>query len=124
MKLTNKQMDDYITALGNISDRATGKLGYAVARNMRKISEELVEYQQLKDKAIIKYGTTDESGVSRIQVGSEAYEQFLGEMKEFNDIQHEVQLFYISEEELINSDLNAREMLSIDFMIKKENANE
>lgn len=123
MKLTNKQMDDYFQRLNAISEKAKGRLGYAIARNLRKLSEELVEYQNLKDKTITKYGIV-EDGVSRIQVGSAEYEKFLEDMKEFMDIQHDVQIFYVSEDNVINSDLNGKEMLAIDFMVKKEDTNE
>lgn len=118
MKLTNKKMDDHLSALVAVSERATGKLGYAIARNIRKLSEELTEYQSLKDKAIIKYGTTDENGQSRIQIGSPEYESYLEEMKEYMNIEHEVQIFAVTAEEVLNTDLNAKEMLAIDFMIQ------
>lgn len=118
MKLTNRKMDDCLNALVSISERATGKMGYSVARNIRKLSEELTEYQSFKDKTIVKYGTTDENGQARIQVGSEAYNSFVNEMKEYMDIEHDVQIFTVTEEEVLKSDLNAKEILAIDFMIQ------
>ena len=123
MKLTNKQMDDYFQRLSSVSEKTKGRLGYAIARNLRKLSEELVEYQNLKDKAITKYGKADDDGVSRILIGSDEYEKFLEDMKEFMDIQHDVQIFFVSEEDVINSELNGKEMLAIDFMVSKEATN-
>ena len=126
MRLTNKKMDEYFTALSNMSEKATGRLGYAIARNLRKLSEELVEYQTLKDKAINKYGEVGDDGVARIRIDpdSEAFKSFTEDMKEYMDIEHDVQVFTVSEDEVINSPLNAKEMLSIDFMIIKEVQNE
>ena len=126
MRLTNKKMDEYFTALSNMSEKATGRLGYAIARNLRKLSEELVEYQALKDKAINKYGEVGDDGVARIRIDpdSEAFKSFTEDMKEYMDIEHDVQVFTVSEDEVINSPLNAKEMLSIDFMIIKEVHNE
>ena len=122
MKLTNKKMDEYFMALSNMSEKATGRLGYAIARNLRKLSEELVEYQTLKDKAINKYGEVGEDGVARIKVDptSEVFQSFTEDMKEYVDIEHDVQIFTVSEDEVVNSTLNAKEMLAIDFMITKE----
>lgn len=117
MKLTNAKMDEHYASLVAISERVTGKLGYAIARNIRKLSEELVEYHSLKDKAIIKYGTTDENGQTRIQIGSDAYKSFLEEMKEYTNIEHEVPIFGVTEEEVLSSNLTAKEILAIDFMI-------
>lgn len=118
MKLTNVKMDDCLNALTSIAERATGKMGYAVARNIRKLSEELVEYQSLKDKTIVKFGEADDSGQARIQVGSDAYKSFIDEMKDYMDIEHDVQIFTVTEEEVLKSDLNAKEILAIDFMIQ------
>lgn len=122
MKLTNKKMDEYFLALSKMSEKATGRLGYAIARNLRKLSEELVEYQALKDKAINKYGEIGENGIATIKVdpNSEAFKSFTEDMKEYMDIEHDVQIFMVSEEEVVNSPLNAKEMLAIDFMILKE----
>ena len=124
MKLTNKQMDEYFNSLSTVSEKTTGRLGYAIARNLRKLSEELVEYQKLKDKAIVKHGVKDENGNSRIEIGSEAFEEYIKDMKEHMDISHEVDIFTVSEDEVINSDLNGKEMLAIDFMIRKDDTNE
>jgi len=117
-------MDECFNSLNTVSEKTTGKLGYAIARNLRKLSEELVEYQKLKDKAIIKHGTKNENGSSVIEVGSEAFEKYVNEMKEYMSISHDVDIFFVTENEVINSDLNGKEMLAIDFMIRKDNANE
>lgn len=117
MKLTNKKMDECYLALNNISEKTTGKLGYAIARNLRKLSEELVEYQSFKDKIICKYGV-EIDGTYSIQIGSEAFEKYINEMKEYMTIEHDVQIFTVTEDEVLNSDLNAKEMLAIDFMIQ------
>ena len=124
MKLTNKQMDEYYYSLYNLSEKATGRLGYAIARNLRKLSEELVEYQSLKDKAIEKYGEKGEDGIFRIKIGSEEYSKYLKEMKEYMEIQHDVPIFHVKSLDVMSSELNAKEMLAVDFMIGKESDDE
>lgn len=119
MKLTNKEMDEYLALLNDIAEKTTGKLGYGIARNIRKLSNELVEYNALKNKTIIKYGEKTENGNSSIKVGSEAYDKFLSEMEDVMNISHNVDIFLIPEGDVINSDLNGKEMLAIDFMIQK-----
>lgn len=124
MKLTNIEMDNYLQAMRNISEKVTGKFAYAVARNIRKISEELVEYKSLKDKAIYKYGEQRDDGSAVIKVGTEAYDKFIDEMKEYADISHDVPIQMITKEELLSSSLNANEILTIDFMIEEGGTNE
>lgn len=123
MKLTNVQMDNYLQAMQNISEKVTGKFAYAVARNMRKISEELVEYQNLKNNAIFKYGETGEDGRASILVGSDAYKQFIEEMKDYAEISHDVVIQKITTDELLSSSLNANEILTIDFMVEEGGPN-
>ena len=124
MKLTNIQMDNNLQAMKKISEKVTGKFAYAVARNMRKISEELVEYQNLKDKTIFKYGEKLEDGSASIKVGSEAYDKFVEEMKEYAEISHDVPIQMVTKEELLSSSLNANEILTIDFMVEEGGTNE
>ncbi len=123
MKLTNVQMDNYLQAMQNISEKITGKLAYAVARNMRKISEELVEYQNLKNNAIFKYGEIGEDGRASILIGSDAFKKFVEEMDEYADISHEVAIQKITQAELLSSPLNANEILTIDFMVEEGGPN-
>ncbi len=123
MKLTNVQMDNYLQAMQNISEKITGKLAYAVARNMRKISEELVEYQNLKNNAIFKYGEIGEDGRASILIGSDAFKKFVEEMDEYADISHEVAIYKITQAELLSSPLNANEILTIDFMVEEGGPN-
>ena len=123
MKLTNVQMDNYLQAMQEISEKITGKFAYDVARNMRKISEELVEYQNLKNKAIFKYGETDETGRAAIKVGSDAFEKYLEDMKDYAEIAHDVEIQMITKDELLSSPLNANEILTIDFMVEEGGPN-
>ena len=120
MKLTNRDMDIYINALSKISDNVTGKLAYAVARNIRKLSNELVEYQNMNNKTIEKYGTKNDKGTYSIRVDSEEYLKYLEEMQDVQDLEYEIDIQTVSEDIIENSNLNAQEILSIDFMIAEE----
>ena len=123
MKLTNVQMSNYLDALQAIAGKATGKLGYAVSRNMRKLANENVEFMQIKNELINKYGTeyVDESGECQIsiKVGTDGYSKFMEEIKEYCEITHDVDIYMIDETELYSSTLNANEMMSIDFMVEE-----
>jgi predicted nucleic acid-binding protein len=120
MKLTNQTMDDYLRALQAISSKVTGRFGYAVARNMRNLSNELVEYRTLKDNTIKAFGVINEQGNYQIEIGTEAFEKYIEEMKQYTNIEHDVQFMLIGQDELLKSPLNANEILSVDFMVKEE----
>jgi hypothetical protein len=120
MNLTNQEMDIYVRALEKISGKVKGKLAYAVARNIRKLSTELVEFQNMSNEAITKFGYPNENGTYTIRIDSDEYKKYLAEMQGVQNIENEVDLMKVSQDVLEESDLNAQEMLSIDFMITEE----
>jgi len=116
MQLKNIEMSNYLSTLNQISNKVTGKFGYAVARNIRKISYEVLEFEKVKNELINKYGE-DLDGQKVIRLNTIAYKNFLNEIQEYKDITHEVDIFMIDADEVWKSDLTAQEIISLDFMI-------
>ena len=118
MILTNLEMLNFLSNLNSISDKVTGKVAYFVARNIRKISSELTEFNQIKDKYIYEkqlYDITEES---------QEYQDFLLYINQFIDIKHEVEISKIDAKELYNSNLTAKDILELGFMIIDEEIKE
>ena len=120
MKLSNGKMSLYLNSLNQISKKVKGKLAYCVARNIRKLSSELTEFEVTKNSYICEHGKCEENGIFSIDSNSEEYEKFLEYIKEFISIEHDVDIFMVSAEEIYNSDLTADEILDLDFMIKDD----
>ena len=119
MKLTNIEMSNHLNSLNQISNKAKGKLGYAVARNIRKISDELIEFENIRLEHIRKYGTANENGECVIKKDTEEYCKFITDMQEFANISHDVDIFMINADIVMESDLTAEEMIKIEFMINE-----
>ena len=124
MKISNQNMYQGFMSLQEIMDKVSGRLGYVVAYNMRMISNELREYESYRNKAISDYGTPDENGISSIPIGSDAYKHFLEEMKQYDDIEHEVNLLKVNPEDIYSSALTAKDIYNISFMINEGNGDE
>lgn len=121
MELTNTQMSTYLYSLEQIAPKTQGKLAYAIAKNMRKLENELVEYNDIKNKALAKYGTVDENGFYSIKVdGSEAFRKFAEEMQPYNDDISDVNITMVAPDDVYNSGLNGAETAQILFMIRDE----
>lgn len=120
MKLTNIEMSNHLNSLNQISGKVKGKLGYAVARNIRKISNELIEFENIRLEHIHKYGTKNDNGDCFIKKDTEEYNKFLTDMQEYAVIAHDVDIYMINAEEIFKSDLTADEITTIDFMINEE----
>lgn len=120
MIMTNIEMLNRLTYLQSISSKVTGKLGFAVAKNMRRIADECQDFINIKDELVRKYGTTTEDGNVVIQQNSDSYNEFIDELKVYTDLQCDVDIYSVDEKELWESSLNADEMLMIEFMVKDE----
>lgn len=119
MTMTNIEMLNRLTYLQSISSKVTGKLGFAVAKNMRRLSDECQDFIKIKDDLICKYGTVNEDGNITVQQNSESYGKFIEELKVYTDLQCDVDIYTVDEKELWESNLNADEMLMIEFMVKE-----
>ena len=119
MKLTNIEMSQHIKSLQQISNKVKGKLGYAVARNIRKISDELIEFENIRLEHIRKYGTDNGNGECVIKKDTQEYNQFLTDMQEYATISHDVDIYTVDAEIVMESDLTADEMNMIYFIIKE-----
>lgn len=97
-------------ALRKMLPNAHGKLAYILARDVRLLSTELTEFHDAQKKAFVKFGKlVNEQYV--IDKDSEGYLLYLNEMKQYEDIDIEVDLMKIPEEVLMSSDLSGEEMI-------------
>lgn len=120
MKLTNQQMDMALNVLQEISTKTSGKLGYIVAKNMRILSNELVEYYKIKDETIKELGSPDDEGHYSIKVDSSEFKQFVAKMQEYADIETDVNIITIDPELIYSTDITGAEINAMLFMINDE----
>ena len=118
--MTNIEMLNRLNSLQSISSKVTGRLAYAVARNVRKIADECQDFIKIKDDLVRKYGTKTEDGNFVIRQNDDSYSKFMDELKVYTDLQCDVDIYSVDEKELWESALNADEMLMIEFMVKTE----
>lgn len=84
-----------------------GVVGYKIARNLRMINDELKDYYQFKQTLFEKYGELAEDGNLIIKKDSENYQDFLKEYEPVMNQEVEFDFRKVTEEELIESGLNA-----------------
>lgn len=103
MKMTNKAMLDIIDVLNHFGD-ATGKIGYAVMKNRKRIAKELEDYEEQRVALVKKYGetVTDENGreTTRVAEGSENYKKFVSELAEILNLDVDVDIYTLPKSDL------------------------
>ena len=108
IKMTNKDIDDSLTILGNIANDVTNgvvtvedpKFSYFIGRNIRLLKSENDDYVNERNKALREYGEyfEDEKGNSGYRINiknddqSKAYEN---RMRNISGIEHEITVFAV-----------------------------
>ena len=108
-KMKIKQVEIIKSVLETMLD-TKGIVGYKIARNLRMINEELIEYENVKRELFRKYGR-EENNQLIIDRDSENYPLFLGELKPYQEQEVEFDFKKITEEELAESGLSANQMM-------------
>ena len=119
MELKNYEMFNHLLNLQKVSSKVTGKLGYAVSRNIRKIQQEVIEFEKIRNELVVKFGEKQENGDFVISKDSDGYTEFVNTIQEYGTISHNVEIFTVLPDEVCESNLTAEEMLLLDFMINE-----
>lgn len=115
---SNLELFNFISGItDDLMQKATGKVAYALSYNIRKMQEELKEYLKIRDELIHKYSKELEDGQIGIDLKSKEYKDFTNDLDEYNNIVHEVNFIILNPEDLFDSELNADDMMRIEFMI-------
>jgi predicted acetyltransferase len=122
MRLNNEAADFYLSILNIISSKVSGKFGYAIARNIRALKDSLSEYTDIKNKLITEYGEQSNNSIE-LRVDSPNFKKYQEEIKDYNVIEHDVDIMQIEPEEVYKSSLTADVISNIMFMIKEVNDN-
>lgn len=110
--------DNLCVALTKMLPKARGRLAYILARDVRLLNTELIEFHNEQRKLFSIYGHYQD-GEYVIMKGSEEYQKYLDSLKQFNDIELDIKLMNVNEEDIINSDLNGDEMLILqDYLME------
>ena len=118
MKMTNAKMWESIQTLSAVDE--TGKLGYACARNLRKLMDACKEYMEVRDRLMMQYGTPDPEGNGKYTFDQEKAKEFSDALREYAVIEHEVDIFQVSEDVFCSGNLTTKEMYALDWMVKEE----
>lgn len=99
MKINNITMLAAIETMSKFPN-ATGKIAYAMSRNIRIFNQELQDFYNEKNKLVKIYGTEDADGNISIDKNSSNWIAFLQEYQPLLDIEIDVDVFQIDASEM------------------------
>lgn len=91
------------------------KAGLSVARNIKKIDEELVEYDKSRDELIRKYS---DDGVT-MNRSNPNWDEFIKEFTEIGSVEASLEINTITDDDLPEH-ITPSACMAIDFMIEEE----
>ena len=98
--------------------QATGKVGYAIYKNITILSNATKEFRQMQNDLIKKYGQNNS-----INEKSPNWQKFVQELKPLLDIECDVNLFQISEDEIYNEVFTPQDYFVLhEIVVKKEDS--
>ena len=92
MKFKNEDMFQNIMVMRTVHE--TGKLGYAIARNMRKMIDASKEYLDIREQILKKYSSNIDG--DKYLIPHEKTEDFESELGEYADIEHDVDVCFVT----------------------------
>ena len=116
----NAEMYRMLNAATKYLDRRD-VIGYAAARNVRVLSEELTEYVRKIQDLVAEHGEPvidadgNETGQLGIKVGGPGYEAFVREMAQYDEIEGDPRIMTLDYEQAIGA-LSGNELLELDWM--------
>lgn len=115
MRMSNAKMEQYIDVMSGLTE--TGKLGYAIARNTRKLKEAAKDYLKIKGDLLQKYGVMSNDG-KRFVVSGDNFPKFISELGDIPDIEHDVDIFQVPEELFFGGTLTSQQMENLLWMVE------
>ena len=112
MKFTNAKAYDALLALLSVSE--TGRLGYAIAKNARKIRDEIQEYINKREGAVSEYGSDNGNGAYVIK--PDDIERCLAEFEDLNDIECDIDIMTVDTNTFCSGNLTSNDMLALEWM--------
>lgn len=118
--MTNYEMDRNLENLKAIARKKEmpGSLSYAIAKNIRKMQEELKEYLEVKYDLIQKYGELTDN---KYQItDQDKIRDYAEEIQDIAQIEQTVDLIKISPELFDHINITVEEIMALEFMIEDD----
>lgn len=114
MKMTNEQMFSSLITLTALEEK--GMLGFAIARNRKKLTEECKEYAEKRDELLKEFGT--DVGNGQYQLPNDKAKDFLEALKPYGELEFDVAVMTVSQDVFCSGDLTTSQMLVLDWMVE------
>lgn len=114
MKMTNEQMFNSLILLSKLEEK--GMLGFAIARNRKKLAEECKEYAEKRDELLKEFGT--DIGNGQFQIPPDKASDFLEALEPYSVLEFDVAVMTVSPDVFYSGSLTSSQMFALDWMVE------
>lgn len=115
--MTNGEAFEALVCLQQTAE--TGVLGYALAKNRRRLSQELAEYMEARDAIINKYAIDGDKGR---EIPAHALAAANKELAEYTALPCKVEPYTVPLSVFTGGGLTSAQMYTLDFIVEEDNA--
>lgn len=115
MKMTNEQILNSISILSHLEEK--GVLGFAIAKNLKKLTEECKEYVEKREELLKKFGT--DIGNSRYEIDPDKVVDFIESLRPYGELEVDVAVMTVSQDVFCGGNLTSSQMLVLDWMVEE-----
>lgn len=114
MEITYEHAYQCASVLRSLDEK--GLFGFAIAKNLRKLDEELVEYTEKRTELVQKYGTIYGT---KYEIKNENIKEFLDELGKYGNETFEFNPQTVNSELFCSGSLTSSQMYLLDWMVKE-----
>lgn len=115
MILTNTQMFNSLIVLSRLEEK--GMLGYAIARNRKRLNDECKEYNEKREELLKEFGS--DIGNGQYQVKPDKVDAFLEALKPYSELEVDVAVMTVSQDVFCSGNLTSSQMFALDWMVEE-----
>lgn len=115
MTFSNEEMLNNLSVLSKLDEK--GMLGYAIAYNRRKLTDECKEYAEKRDEFLKEFGT--DVGNGQYQLVGENTVKFIEAIQPYSELTSDVSVRKVSQEVFCSGNLTSQQMFALDWMVEE-----
>lgn len=116
MIFTNKELFESVELLSKAEEK--GMLGYAIARNLKKMLDEVQTYSAKRDELLKEFGT--DAGNGSFTLTREKAAAFFEALRPFSELTVDVPVMQIDPETFYSGNLTSPMMFTLSWMVKHD----
>ena len=116
---TNAELCEMLMSTEGLMEKARGTFAYALARNVRRLTDAAQEFMTARDSLLREYGREEEDGTVKLKINTDAFFEFAKRIEPLTGISYDVEITKITQDE-IPDDITGTEILNVIWMVLEE----